>query len=76
LKQKNRVRLGKLGRRMFEFGAYVVDTGALPTKRLRSLQENSIRDLYRNANETARLVGLPEKRYKRVNSKGRVEEIV
>jgi 5,10-methylene-tetrahydrofolate dehydrogenase/methenyl tetrahydrofolate cyclohydrolase len=67
--------LGKLGIKEFEVAAFALDVYALPTKRLRTKQENFIRGLYNKANRTAVLVQLPMKTYKRLNSKGQIEEI-
>lgn len=51
------------------------DSMALPTKKLRNKQENFIRNEYKKFNRMRKKAHIPEKVYKRLNSKGEVEII-
>ena len=71
-KKKHRV-IGKIGIAMFETAAFQLDTFTLPV--VAKSQEKTVRKLYRQANELARLVGLPAKKYKRIRNRNVVEVI-
>lgn len=68
-----RKRLAQVDVKMFEFGARELDNFALPVGRKH--QEKLIHKLYNNANKAAKLGGLQQKTYKRINSKGTLEEV-
>jgi len=71
-RKKHRV-IGKIGIAMFETAAFQLDTFTLPV--VAKSQEKTVRKLYRQANELARLVGLPAKKYKRIRNRNVVEVI-
>ena len=71
-KRKHRI-IGKIGIAMFEEAAAQLDAFTLPL--IAKRQEKTVRKLYRQANELARLVGLPAKKYKRVRNRNIIEVI-
>lgn len=72
-KTKRKV-IGKIGIVMFEESAAFLDSFHLPL--LAKRQARTVRSLYRKANELAKLVGLPAKKYKRLKSREVMEVIV